>query len=111
MAERPSIAASAHQRVHDMVKAAGATDGLHVGETSCPFFAGDLFGLDVPLGRVVRYFETVAQSGAQARPHGARDRLNGTPARSGSTRVGCGGRSSSRAGPRGQGPASPANKE
>ena len=61
VAERPSIAASAHQRVHDMVKAGGVTDGLHVGEVSYPFFSADLFGLDVPLERVVRYFETAAQ--------------------------------------------------
>jgi serine protein kinase len=61
VAERPTIAASAHQRIHDMIRAAGSTSGLHAGETSYKFFSGDLFGLDVPLERVVRYFETAAQ--------------------------------------------------
>jgi serine protein kinase len=61
VARRPTIAATAHQRVYDMVKAAGSTEGLHAGETSYNFFARELFGLDVPLERVVRYFETAAQ--------------------------------------------------
>jgi serine protein kinase len=61
VADHPTIAASAHQRVHDMVKAGGVTDGLHVGEVSYSFFSAELFGLDVPLERVVRYFETAAQ--------------------------------------------------
>ena len=39
-------------------KAAGFTDGLHAGEISHNFFSAELFGLDVPLERVVRYFET-----------------------------------------------------
>src|ERR1700716_3374928 len=60
VAERPTIAATAHQRIYDMVKAAGFTDGLHAGEVSYTFFARDLFGLDVPLDRAVRYFETAA---------------------------------------------------
>jgi serine protein kinase len=61
VALHPTIAATAHQRIYDMIKAAGFTDGLHAGEISYDFFAADLFGLDVPLGRVVRYFETAAQ--------------------------------------------------
>jgi serine protein kinase len=61
VAERPSIAATAHQRIYDMIKAAGSMDGVHAGEISYNFFAADLFGLDVPLERVVRYFETAAQ--------------------------------------------------
>src|SRR5919202_5515491 len=61
VAGRPTIAASAHQRIHDMIQAAGSVPGLHEGETSFTFFASDLFGLDVPLERVVRYFETAAQ--------------------------------------------------
>ena len=60
VAQRPTIAATAHQRVYDMVKAAGFTDGLHAGEISHNFFSAELFGLDVPLERVVRYFETAA---------------------------------------------------
>ncbi|HEX4110649.1 MAG TPA: hypothetical protein VHX88_21145 [Solirubrobacteraceae bacterium] len=61
VAERPTIAASAHQRIYDMIRAAGFTDGLHAGEVSYNFFGRELFGLDVPLDRVVRYFETAAQ--------------------------------------------------
>ena len=29
VAERPTIAATAHQRVHDMIRAQGVADGLH----------------------------------------------------------------------------------
>jgi serine protein kinase len=61
VAEHPTIAASAHRRTYDMIVAAGSEAGRHVGETSYSFFSADLFGLDVPLGRVVRYFETAAQ--------------------------------------------------
>jgi serine protein kinase len=61
VAEHPSIAATAHQRIHDMIRAAGSRPGLHAGETSYDFFSGELFGLDVPLERVVSYFETAAQ--------------------------------------------------
>jgi serine protein kinase len=61
VAHRPTIAATAHQRIYDMVKAAGWRDGLHAGEISYDFFSAELFGLDVPLERVVRYFETAAQ--------------------------------------------------
>jgi serine protein kinase len=61
VAERPTVAATAHQRIYDMIKAAGHAEGLHAGETSYNFFSAELFGLDVPLERVVRYFETAAQ--------------------------------------------------
>ncbi len=61
VAERPTIAATAHQRIDDMIKAAGFTDGLHGGEVSYAFFREELFGLDVPLARLVRNFETAAQ--------------------------------------------------
>jgi serine protein kinase len=61
VAARPTIAASAHQRIYDMIVAAGSEDGAHAGEISYKFFASELFGLDVPLDRIVRYFETAAQ--------------------------------------------------
>ncbi|MGO9960736.1 MAG: protein prkA [Solirubrobacteraceae bacterium] len=61
VAEQPTIAATAHQRIYDMIKAAGFTDGLYTGEVSYNFFSHELFGLDLPLDRVVRYFETAAQ--------------------------------------------------
>jgi serine protein kinase len=49
VAERPTIAATAHQRIYDMIRAGGYTDGLHAGEVSYRFFRDELFGLDVPL--------------------------------------------------------------
>ena len=61
VAETPTIAATAHQRTYDMIKAAGFTDGLHAGEVSYGFFREELFGLDAPLDRLVRNFETAAQ--------------------------------------------------
>lgn len=61
VAAQPTIASTAHQRIHDMIVAAGSVSGSHAGETSYNFFSGELFGLDVPLDRVVRYFETAAQ--------------------------------------------------
>jgi serine protein kinase len=61
VAAHPSIAATAHQRVHDMIRTAGSTPGLHAGETSYSFFSQELFGMDVPLERIVSYFETAAQ--------------------------------------------------
>jgi serine protein kinase len=61
VAECPTIAATAHQRIYDMIRAGGYTDGLHAGEVSYRFFRDELFGLDVPLERVVRTFETASQ--------------------------------------------------
>jgi serine protein kinase len=61
VAAHPSIAATAHQRIYDMVRAAGSAPGMHVGEVSHLFFASELFGMDVPLERIVGYFETAAQ--------------------------------------------------
>jgi serine protein kinase len=60
VAAHPSIAATAHQRINDMISAAGSQPGQHSGETSYRFFAGELFGMDVPLDRVARYFGTAA---------------------------------------------------
>ena len=61
VAVMPSIAATAHERVFQMIRAAGWQPGRHAGETSYGFFAAELYGLDVPLERIVRYFETAAQ--------------------------------------------------
>lgn len=75
VAAHPSIAATAHQRIHDMIRAAGSAPGLHSGATSYDFFCGELFGLDVPLERVVSYFETAAHG------HETRRRILLDPAR------------------------------
>ncbi|HEY4277181.1 MAG TPA: hypothetical protein VGM91_03115 [Conexibacter sp.] len=61
VAQHPTIAATAHQRIYDMIRAAGSSPGAHGGETSYGFFSAELFGMDPPLDRVVRYFETAAQ--------------------------------------------------
>ena len=61
VSERPTIAATAHERIYDMIRAAGFSDGHHAGEVSYGFFREELFGLDVPLDRLVRNFETAAQ--------------------------------------------------
>src|ERR1700761_7080436 len=61
VSERPTIAATAHERIYDMIRAAGFSDGHHAGEVSYGFFREELFGLDVPLDRLVRTFETAAQ--------------------------------------------------
>jgi serine protein kinase len=61
VAARPTVASSAHRRLYDMIVAAGSEAGVHAGEISYNFFSDELFGLDVPLERVVRYFETAAQ--------------------------------------------------
>jgi serine protein kinase len=61
VAESPTIAATAHERIYDMINAGGFTDGLHAGEVSFGFFREELFGLDAPLDRLVRNFETAAQ--------------------------------------------------
>ena len=61
VSERPTIAATAHERIYDMIRAAGFRDGHHAGEVSHGFFREELFGLDVPLDRLVRNFETAAQ--------------------------------------------------
>jgi hypothetical protein len=54
-----------------MIHAAGSAPGL----TSYDFFSGELFGLDVPLERVVSYFETAAHG------HETRRRILLDPAR------------------------------
>jgi serine protein kinase len=57
----PTIAATAHQRIYNMIMAKGAEPGAQPEETSFKFFADDLFGMDVPLERLVRYFDSAAQ--------------------------------------------------
>jgi serine protein kinase len=59
--ERPTIAATAHGRIYNMIAAQGSEPGVHAEETSYNFFADELFGLDVPLERVVRYFDSAAE--------------------------------------------------
>src|SRR5436309_14431913 len=68
VAERPTIAATSHQRIYDMIRADGVAEGLHAGDVTYNFFAADLFGLDVPRDRAVRYFEKAAQGSETRQP-------------------------------------------
>jgi len=57
----PLIAASAHERIYKMIIREGDKAGDHPEEISYNFFASELFGMDVPLERIVRYFDSAAQ--------------------------------------------------
>lgn len=57
----PTIAVTAHQRIYNMISAKGSKPGAQPEETSYNFFADELFGMDVPLDRLVRYFDSAAQ--------------------------------------------------
>ena len=57
--ERPTIAASSYQRVHDMIAARGWTPAASKHEAPrYEFFASELFGLDPVLERLTGYFES-----------------------------------------------------
>lgn len=57
----PTVVASAHERIYNMITSKGQKPGEHPDETSFNFFSSELFGLDVPLERLVRYFDSAAQ--------------------------------------------------
>lgn len=59
--DNPTVAATAHERIYDMIRSAGSQPGAQPGETSWNFFADELFGMDVALTRVVSYFDSAAQ--------------------------------------------------
>lgn len=59
--EFPTVAVTAHHRIHNMIMAPGSKPGAQPEETSYNFFSDELFGMDVPLDRVVRYFDSAAQ--------------------------------------------------
>jgi serine protein kinase len=59
--EHPTIAVTAHQRIYNMIMAAGFKAGNQPEETSYNFFSSDLFGMDVPLETLVGYFRSAAQ--------------------------------------------------
>src|ERR1700679_3596411 len=67
VSERPTIAATAHERIYDMIRAAGFSDGHHAGEVSHGFFREELFGLDVPQGRDGPHLRVAAQGHPRAR--------------------------------------------
>lgn len=59
--ETPTIAATAHERIYNMIMAKGHKPGAQPGETSFNFFSDELYGMDAPLERIVRYFDSASQ--------------------------------------------------
>jgi serine protein kinase len=57
----PKITATAHERIYNMIMAKGTKPGAQPEEISYNFFSEELFGLDVPLERIVSYFDSAAQ--------------------------------------------------
>lgn len=75
----PNIPRRAHQRIHDIIAAAGVSD---VGESDDPrtrtlfgdepvrvygFFKDEFFGIERPLDRIARYFRAAAHGGEESR--------------------------------------------
>ena len=57
---QPSVAQLSHERVYNMIVAAG-TDTNRQGESRYKFFDGEIFGLEKPLQQIVEYFHSGAQ--------------------------------------------------
>jgi len=58
---QPSVAATAHARIYDMIAAAGIDEDQH-GQKQYHFFDGELFGLGAPLERLIEeYFHSAAR--------------------------------------------------
>ncbi len=58
--KQPSVAQLSHERIYNMIVAAGAETGRN-GEPRYKFFDQDIFGLDKPLQQIVEYFHSAAQ--------------------------------------------------
>ena len=64
VAQNPRIAQLSHARINDMVHAAGIerlNEGTQHEVLSYSFFAGELFGIEEPIARIVEYFKSAAQ--------------------------------------------------
>lgn len=57
----PTIAATAHERIYNMIMAKGHKPGDQPEETSYNFFSDELYGLDRSLERIVRYYDAASQ--------------------------------------------------
>jgi serine protein kinase len=57
---QPAIAQLAHERIYNMITAAG-TETTRTGDPRYRFFSGDIFGLERPLQQIVEYFHSGAQ--------------------------------------------------
>lgn len=58
--DTPSIAATAHERIYNMIMAKGQKPGSQPEEISYNFFADELYGMDRALARIVRYYEAAS---------------------------------------------------
>ena len=64
VAQNPRVAQLSHARINDMVHAAGIerqNEGTQHEILSYKFFAGELFGIEEPIARIVEYFKSAAQ--------------------------------------------------
>ncbi len=64
VAQNPRIAQLSHARINDMVHAAGVerlNEGTQHEIPSYKFFAGELFGIEEPIAKIVEYFKSAAQ--------------------------------------------------
>jgi serine protein kinase len=57
----PTIAATAHERIYNMIMAQGHKPGDQPEEISYNFFSDELYGMDRSLERIVRYFDAASQ--------------------------------------------------
>jgi serine protein kinase len=58
--KQPSVAQLAHERIYNMIMAAGVETNRY-GEPRYKFFSQEIFGLDKPLQQIVEYFHSAAQ--------------------------------------------------
>ncbi len=58
--KQPSIAQLSHERIYNMIMAAGA-DTSRSGEPRYKFFSQEIFGLEKPLQQIAEYFHSAAQ--------------------------------------------------
>ena len=58
--QRPSVAQLSHERIYNMIIAAG-TETTKLGEPRYNFFSDEIFGIEKPLQQIVEYFHSAAQ--------------------------------------------------
>jgi serine protein kinase len=58
--QRPSVAQLSHERIYNMIVAAGSETNK-LGEQRFNFFSEDIFGIEKPLQQIVEYFHSAAQ--------------------------------------------------
>ncbi|HLW01461.1 MAG TPA: protein prkA [Ktedonobacterales bacterium] len=58
--KQPSIAQLSHERIYNMIMAAG-TDASRSGDPRYRFFSQEIFGLEKPLQQIAEYFHSAAQ--------------------------------------------------